>query len=238
METVYRRALENLQTREWTDGAFRSLIDGWFFGLEEVVLEAGRVDPNHTDAVAEAVGQLLEQRLATVSATHPQFAAALRACHTARVRGDHATAEGLIAWLMGQPNVGAGIKRAANLKGEIDHTLAGGFLRGVLEVLRQSGEKGLVLVLDEVETIQRVRTDSRERSLDALRKLIHRGDTAPNCTFLATSSASLLQAAAILDLHARGYVEPVRPSAQAFHIYAHQAMALAVQTAGIVRKEV
>jgi hypothetical protein len=171
METVYRRALESLQTADWSDGAFRSLIDGWFFGLEEIVLESGQIDANDSDAVARAVGDLLEQRLATVSATQPQFAAALRACHTARVRGDHATAEGLVAWLMGQPNVGAGIKRAANLKGEVDHFLAGGFIRGVLEVLKQSGSKGLVLVLDEVETIQRVRADSREKSLEALRKL-------------------------------------------------------------------
>jgi ATP-dependent Lhr-like helicase len=64
-----------------------------------------------------------------------------------------------------------------------------------------------------------------------------RADTTPNCTFLATSSASLLQAASVLDLHARGYVEPVQPSSTAFHIYAHQTMALAVQTGGIVRSE-
>jgi hypothetical protein len=171
METVYRRAIEGLQTTQWTEGAFRSLVDSWFFGLEDVVLGEGKVDPNDAEAVAHKVGELLEQRLATVSATQPQFAAALRACHTARVRGDNAIAEGLVAWLMGQPNVGAGIKRAANLKGEIDHTLAGGFFRGVLEILRQTGQKGLVLVLDELETIQRTRADSREKSLDALRKL-------------------------------------------------------------------
>lgn len=172
METVYRRALESLQTGEWSDGAFRSLIDAWFYSLEEVVLSEGKVNGNDQDAVAKAVGDLLEQRLATVSATQPQFAAALRACHTARVRADHATAEGLVAWLMGQPNVGAGITRAANLKGEVDHFAAGGFIRGVLEVLKQTGRKGLVLVLDEVETIQRVRADSREKSLNALRQLV------------------------------------------------------------------
>jgi hypothetical protein len=172
METVYRRALESLQTSEWSAGAFRSLIDAWFYSLEEVVLADGRVDGSNAEAVAKAVGELLEQRLATVSATQPQFAAALRACHTARVRGDHANAEGLVAWLMGQPNVGAGIIRTANLKGEVDHFAAGGFIRGVLEVLKQTGRKGLVLVLDEVETIQRVRADSREKSLNALRQLI------------------------------------------------------------------
>ena len=33
METIYRRAVEALQTNEWSDGAFRSLIDRWFFTL-------------------------------------------------------------------------------------------------------------------------------------------------------------------------------------------------------------
>ncbi len=172
METVYRRAIESLQTQEWSEGAFRSLIDAWFYQLEDEVLGSGKVDPSDAAAVARAVGELLEQRLAGVSATQPQFAAALRAAHTARVKGDSAITEGLVAWLMGQPNVGAEIKRAAMLKGELDHFGAGGFLRGLLEVLRQTGRRGLVLVLDEVETIQRVRADSREKSLNALRQLI------------------------------------------------------------------
>jgi hypothetical protein len=172
METVYRRAIEALQTKEWSDAAFRSLVDRWFFQLEEEVLAQGRVDPKDDVAIERGVGTLLEQRLRVVSGTQPQFAAALRACHAARVRGDHAQAEGLVAWLMGQPNVGAGVLRPANLKGDLDHDSAAGFLRGLLEVLKQTGRRGLVLVLDEVETIQRVRADSREKSLNALRQLI------------------------------------------------------------------
>jgi hypothetical protein len=172
METVYRRAVEGLQTLEWPDGAFRSLIDRWFYDLEEEALSRPGLDGSDGEAVAAAVGELLEARLATVSATQPQFAAALRAAHTAQVKGDHAVAEGLVAWLMGQPNVGASIKRQAGIKGDLDHFGAGGFVRGLLEVLRQTGRKGLVLVLDEVETIQRVRSDARERSLNGLRQLI------------------------------------------------------------------
>ena len=171
METVYRRAVEQLQTAEWTEGAFRSLIDKWFFSLEDEVLGSGKVNASDAEVVAKAVGDLLERRLATVSATQPQFAAALRRAHTARVRGEHAIAEGLIAWLMGQPNVGADITRAAGLRGEVDHFGASGFIRGLLEVLKQTGRKGLVLVLDEVETIQRVRRETREKSLNALRQL-------------------------------------------------------------------
>lgn len=172
METIYRRALESLQTREWGQAAFRQLIDKWFFELEEEALAQLGPEGADPEKVASAVGDLLEKRLASVSATHPQFAAALRAAHTARLRNDHAVSEGLLAWLMGQPNVGAGIKRAANIKGDLDHRGAAGFFRGLLAVLRQLGRAGLVLVLDEVETIQRVRADSREKSLNAIRQFI------------------------------------------------------------------
>jgi hypothetical protein len=171
LETVYRRALESLQTKEWPDGAFRSLIDRWVYSLEEEVIAEG-TSPNDVAAIAERVGELMEKRLLAVSATVPQFAAVLRAFHRAHVHGDHATAEGLVAWLMGNPNVAADIKRKAGVKGELDHTSAGGFLRGLLELLKQTGRSGLVLVLDEVETIQRVRSDVREKSLNALRQLI------------------------------------------------------------------
>ena len=172
LETVYRRAMEALSTKEWERGAFRNLIESWFLTLEEEVLSRSDVSSDDPRAVTDAVGRLLEGRLAEVSAIQPQFAAALRECHAARVRGDAATAEGLMAWLMGQPNVAAGIKRQAGVKGDVDHTGALAFLRGLLAVLRQTGRAGLVLVLDEVETIQRVRADSRERSLNALRQLI------------------------------------------------------------------
>src|SRR5690606_26264293 len=86
--------------------------------------------------------------------------------------GDEALASGLIAWMSGQPNVAAGVKRAAGIKGDIDHFGALGFLQGLLLILRDSGYSGLVLVLDEVETLQRVRGDVREKALNALRQLI------------------------------------------------------------------
>lgn len=171
LETVYRRAMEGLRTSEWDTGAFRAVISQWILGLEEEVTRGLR-DPDDLDALARGVGDLMEARLAEVSAVQPQYAAVMRAYHAAQLQEDHAVAEGLIAWLMGQPNVSADIKRRAGIKGDVDHTGALGFFRGLLAVLHQCGRPGLLLVLDEVETIQRVRSDSRDRSLEALRKLI------------------------------------------------------------------
>ncbi len=62
-----------------------------------------------------------------------------------------------------------------------------------------------------------------------------RDGAVPNCTFLATKDSGVLQAAALLRLHRRGFVEPVRPSRRASHILAHQVMALAIQLGGVER---
>lgn len=65
-----------------------------------------------------------------------------------------------------------------------------------------------------------------------------RAETTPNCTFLATTDAAVLQAAAILRLFKEGWVEPVRPSHRAHHILAHQIMGVVVEKSGVVRGDV
>ena len=172
LETVYRRAIEQLSTPDCFLGAFRSVIDGWFYGLEEDVLAEGNIDANDGEALAKRADELLEQRLAEITRATPQFASALRAYRAAQRSGNHAIAEGLAGWLGAQPHIAASVKREAGVKGDVDHFAALSFLRGLLLILKDSGYSGLVLVLDEIETIQRVRSDVREKGLNALRQLI------------------------------------------------------------------
>jgi hypothetical protein len=101
----------------------------------------------------------------------PRSRPALRGYRKALVEGQQEIADGLVAWLAGLPNVAASVKRYAGIKGDIDHFGAMSFLQGLLLILRDSGHAGMVLVLDEVETLQRVRGDVRERALNALRQL-------------------------------------------------------------------
>lgn len=86
--------------------------------------------------------------------------------------GDFQGAQGLLAWLAGQPHIDRSITSRAGVKGAVDGQAALTFLRGVLTVLRQAGHAGLVVVLDEVETIQRMPPPTREKSLNALRQLV------------------------------------------------------------------
>lgn len=161
LETVYRRSIESLRTASIQPSALRPILDAWLFTIED--------DARQQDIDVDA---LLERRLADVATRATVFPIAIRAYRRFVADGDHDGADGLVAWLGGQPHIAAAVKRRAGIKGDLDHFLALGFLRGLLAVLSDAGNPGLLLVLDEVETLQRIRSDARAKALNALRQLI------------------------------------------------------------------
>lgn len=187
LETVYRRVTESLRTASVPPSAFRSVLDAWLFTLEDDVAEAGQS--------LDTVDRVLDERLSPISTTMPAFAQVLRAYRTAAMAGDGALSESLVAWLGGQPHVAAAAKRAAGIKGDLDHFGAMGALQGLLLVLRDAGHPGLLLVLDEVETLQRVRGDVRDKALNALRQLIDEIDAGrfPGLYLLITGTPAFFE---------------------------------------------
>lgn len=212
LETIYRRLVERLGTTDSNIGAFRSVIDGWFYALEQDVLADGSVGANDAKELLARTEMLMEAQLTTISKTAPAFSTVLRTYRRALAEGDSQLAEGLISWLAGQPNVAAGVKRAAGIKGDLDHYGAANFLIGLLTILRDSGFLGLVLVLDEVETLQRMRADTRERGLNALRQLIDEIDAGrfPGLYLVITGTPAFFDGA-------QG-VQRLAPLAQRLHV--------------------
>ncbi|MCG6867376.1 MAG: BREX system ATP-binding protein BrxD [Gammaproteobacteria bacterium] len=209
LETVYRRLVENLSTTGTRLGALRSIVDGWFYTLEEEVLQTGMADEAE---LLEHTNRLMERRLEQVTRQAPAFAACLRGYREALAEGDSETADGLLAWLSGLPNVAARIKRKAGIKGDIDHFGAMSFLSGLLTVLRDSGQSGLVLVLDEVETLQRVRGDVRDKGLNALRQFMDEVEAGryPGLYLLVTGTPAFFDGP--------NGVQRLPPLAQRFHV--------------------
>ena len=177
LETIYRRLMERLSTPDTLSGAFRNIIEAWFFTLEEDVISQGAIDSHDMEALVQATDELMEKRLGEVVRTAPAFALTLRAYRRALIEEQGEIADGLLAWMAGQPNIAAAVKRYAKIKGDIDHFGALSFLQGVLIILKDSGHPGLLLVLDEVETLQRMRSDVRDKSLNALRQLMDEIDS-------------------------------------------------------------
>jgi len=171
LETVYRRLIERLETDADGPNAFQAIVEGWLYRLgDEVMRLQGltEADPGFADATE----QRLEDRLVDLSRRNPAFAQVLRAYHRAMHEGDFGAAQGLLGWLAGQPHTDRSVLRAAGTRGKVDGQAALTFLAGVLMLLRQSGYRGLVVVLDEVETVQRLNAQTREKALNALRQLM------------------------------------------------------------------
>lgn len=178
LETVYRRITESLRTVSVPPSAFRAVLDSWLFTLEDDALAAdSTLEVDDNEALEHAVSQLLDERLSAVSSKTPAFAQALRGYRRSIVSSDAEIADGLAAWLGGQPHVASAAKRTAGIKGDLDHFGAMAFLQGLLLVLRDAGHPGLLLVLDEVETLQRMRSDVRDKALNALRQLMDEIDS-------------------------------------------------------------
>jgi hypothetical protein len=171
LETVYRRLIERLETAADGPNAFQAIVEGWLYQVGDEVTRLRGIREDDP-AFPDATEQRLEDKLAEISRRNPAFAAVLRACHRAAHEGDRPAAQGLLAWLAGQPHTEGAITRLAGVRGKVDGQASLAFLAGLLTLLRQSGYAGLVVVLDEVEVVQRMNAQTRAKALEALRQLM------------------------------------------------------------------
>ncbi len=194
LETVYRRLIERLETAADGAGAFQGIVDAWLYQVgDEVQRLQGLAEDD--PRLAEATEQRLEDKLAELARQNRTFPAALRAYHRAMHDGDFATAQGLIAWLAGQPHVSSSVIAKAGIKGKVDGQVALSFLAGLLCLLRQTDRPGLVVVLDEVETIQRMNAQTREKALNVLRQLMDQlaGEQFPGLYLVVTGTRDFFE---------------------------------------------
>ncbi len=97
----------------------------------------------------------------------------------------------------------------------------------VLELGVDVGDLDRVIQIDSPSTVSSF--------LQRMGRTGRRQGTLRNCLFLATRDESLVQAAGLIDLWAEGYVEPVTPPPEPYHVLAQQLMALVLQESGVGR---
>jgi hypothetical protein len=197
---VYRRICGNLCSRSHSSGALQSVIDRWLHHLEDALIEVDGIDESSPDFEA-SVAARVEQALSPVGDKAGRLVSCLRAYHRLQAQDDYANARALLDWMAGEPKVSADIKKLAGVTGTLDNTDALVFLRGLLEVIRAAGHKGLVLVLDEVETVTRQRRPERLKSLEVLRGLVDALDKNefPGLLLIVTGTPELFEGAQSIE---------------------------------------
>jgi ATP-dependent helicase Lhr and Lhr-like helicase len=97
----------------------------------------------------------------------------------------------------------------------------------VLELGIDVGNLDRVIQIDSPATVSSV--------LQRMGRTGRRAGTRRNCLFLATRDESLIQSAGLIELWSSGFVEPIQPPPEPYHVLAQQLMALVLQQAGIGR---
>ncbi len=171
-QDLYRRVVQELGTSSAPRGALGDIVDRWI-GKVESALIAGGADENAPDFDAKVQKRIEEEIRSRTGGKAPEdLGRVLREIFLLKQAGKNREAGALLSWLSGSENVSASEKKAAGIKGEITSNDAMAYLQGILEVVKAAGYEGLVIVVDEAETILRMRQDVRGKSLNAMRQII------------------------------------------------------------------
>jgi hypothetical protein len=187
-DDVYRKVMTELGTSTCPRGALSDILDRWIARVEDALIAAGE-DEDAAD-FDEKVQQRLEADLASLTGGQaPQdFIRVIQTIFRLKQEGEVSEAGALISWLCGSGNVAAASKKVAGIKGDIGSRDALDYLRGVLEIVKAAGYKGLLIVIDEAETILRMRSDSRHKSLNGIRQIADAAGSYPGMLWLFTGT--------------------------------------------------
>ncbi len=175
-DDVYRKVMQELGTSSCPRGALADIVDRWIGKIEARLVEGGADDgaPDFDARVAKELEADLSSR--TGGRVPEDMARVLRTVFALKQEGKANEATALLSWLAGSANVAADVKKRAGIKGDISSRDAFDYLHGVLEIVKAAGYQGLVIVIDEAETILRMRHDVRGKSLNGIRQIIDGAD--------------------------------------------------------------
>lgn len=187
-DDVYKKVLTELGTSSCPRGALGDILDRWIGSIEEGLIDAGEDEdaPGFDGKVRE---RLNSDIMARTSGQAPgDFVRVIQTIFDLKQEGNVAEAAALISWLSGSSKVAASAKKAAQIKGEIQSRDALDYLRGVLEIVKAAGYKGMLIVIDEAETILRMRTDIRHKSLNGIRQIADASGSYPGLLWIFTGT--------------------------------------------------
>jgi hypothetical protein len=187
-EELYRQVVGGLSTQACPHGALGDILDRWIGRIEDDLVTMG-ADPDGAafdQLVRAKFGEKLH--LLTNGIAPPDLVRVIEAIFELKQEGKLTEASSLLSWLSGSRNVAQSEKKHAGIRGEIGSTEAMAYLRGILGIIRSAGYAGLVIVIDEAETLLRTRGDVRQKSLNGIRQIFDDAKNYPGLLWIFTGT--------------------------------------------------
>jgi BREX system ATP-binding protein BrxC/D len=197
-EVIYHCIVEGMRTDHFREvPAFEFIIQEWLFNLGQEVQRSMGLDPfnpQHRAECATIIAHRISDQLARLHIYDCSFANALCGYYEASQQGNEVVTMATVGWLKGDSGVPADLCKGFGIRGNVDKDNAFNFLQAMAALVVHIGYAGLIVILDEAESIRGIaRRDSRHAAYENIRLLMDKtaqGEFA-HCGFVLAGTEDL-----------------------------------------------
>lgn len=194
LDIVYNKIIDGLRTDENRFScAFTDILEAWLFNIQQKVMNLNDIDLTKKVTLERLVSENIRSQLSS-DIVKIGIARAIEEFYVAKLYNNTQKANIALGWLKGEKTITASVSKSINLNKGIDKQNALDFLKALLHIVRLSGYSGLVVIFDEVETLQRLNSTQRTESYQNIRLFLDKiaeNTEYQSCYFLFTGNESL-----------------------------------------------
>jgi hypothetical protein len=199
-DIVVGKAFDNLRLpSKRSSCALSDLLEKWFYQLMKKIATLEGLNLDDATSIAE-VGKIvlpkIVNELSMVQGLDASFVNTVNTYMQAKIKRDSALANDALGWLKANSNLAGNRKHKLGVRGNLSPLVALNFIKGLLYILQGSDYKGMLLIIDEIETIQRLPNErQRLNSYESLRVLVDHvaENTIPGLMLVLTGTPKLLE---------------------------------------------
>ncbi|MFA9397035.1 MAG: BREX system ATP-binding domain-containing protein [Clostridiaceae bacterium] len=160
---------------------FESIFDIWVKKLKS--------SENKSDVTNE-----INYVIASLNSYNSSYARAFLSYIKARIHNDNELAYASSSWIKGEKNIPYSIKSKFEIKGDIDNSNSVNMLKAFCKLVNLIGYSGVVILVDELDTLLNIRSDLRKSAYENIRFLIDNlgNGNLENSLFVFSASEKLL----------------------------------------------
>lgn len=167
IDVVYRHIASELRCKTGT--SLSHIINKWI-----TILKADANDeyPDDIQKQIRYVEDEMDDCLKETAEYSHSFATAIKNYYKLSNKGDNDSANYALAWIRGEENIPAAIKKRFGVKGGVEKDTAFDFLKALSVFIKSIGYSGLVILLDEAEaTMNLIQSNSRNNAYKHIREI-------------------------------------------------------------------
>jgi hypothetical protein len=174
--------------------ALADILESWALAIHKKTARIEGLAPfniNTRTQLAALVQDRIGDELEAISVHNPGFGVALQAFYRARLDRDDERAPTALAWLRGSRSLSAQALGAIGVRGQLEGDQVFARMRALLQVIAAGHLRGLLLIVDELESVRRFpHARQREAAYETIRLLIDESgeNGLPGCLLLCTGT--------------------------------------------------